>query len=1270
MPVITIREEQQVDDGFLANLRIDGRDYPNIKISDPFLKSEEARLEWYFEQWLRFPMLDTTRAADVAASIREYGTLLFDQIFADRKAYADYLRLRDNLGALRFEIEGIHPELQAWHWEALRDAELPRPLAVDCVMVRKSTKPTAVMAAVNQSPTLNVLMVTARPSKNDVAYRVISRPLIEALGNSQLPVKIDLLRPATFEGLSRHLEEKGAGHYHMIHFDCHGALLTYDQCNVENESGADALTFKQRYGRTQIAAYSGVKAFLVLEGNEDGEQDLVEATELADLLTGKRIPVCMLNACQSGKQLGTETGLVEDYRETSLGSRLMAAGMQMVVAMGYSVTVTAAKVMMAAVYEQIFNRKLLEDAVRLGRRELFNQKERSAYFNYAIPLEDWLLPVVYGTQQVNLNLREFTAREEEAYFESLGRAFQFVQPEYEFVGRDLDILRIEKALARHNMLLLQGMGGTGKTTLLNFLREWWEKTHFADGEKGEQIFYFGYDERAWTLEQILFELGQRLYDRFEMGRFQAMSQAAQVPKLVALLRGAGHVLILDNLESVTGEPLAIPNTLPQAEQVKLRDFLKKLAGGKTRVIFGSRCGEDWLKSATFQQNVYGLRGLDQEARTLLAQRILARHVPQRVKAIEADPEFTRLMKVLAGYPLALEVVLPNLKSQSSSQVLDALQAAGFDLDSGSEDKTKSILKCVEYSHSNLSPDAQRLLICLAPFTGFIHRALIPIYANELQKLEPFQDYDFANFDAAIQEAINWGLLEGRNEANQLLTIQPIFPYFLKIKLASLDEETRKALQEGFKNHYQPLAHYYEQLMESKDPQERQLGIFLCRLEYENLYNALQTCLANQESINIFFCLFQYFYTNNDNQSALKLSKFVAQEQKSYPLKIRTGKIGLEIIMALDRLASCYLQTKDYQNARAAYQKSVVLCQQLTDVAETQVKSALASTYHQLGAVAQELREYGEARQNYQQALAIKIEFGATGLPDSEAFRYNQAGTYQQLGAVAQELREYGEARQNYQQARAIFIEFGDRYRQAGTYHQLGIVAQQLREYGEARQNYQQALAIKIEFGDRYSQALTYHQLGTVAQQLREYGEARQNYQQTLAIWIEFGDRYSQASTYHQLGYVADLLREYGEARQNYQQALAIWIEFGDRYSQAITYHQLGMVAQELREYGEARQNYQQARAIFIEFGDRYSQASTYNQLGLLAKAENNFTEAGQNLLQALEIFVQFQDQHSVGITLSNLSLIYQATKDQSLLQEISQVLGITIEEVRQKLEST
>jgi tetratricopeptide (TPR) repeat protein len=317
----------------------------------------------------------------------------------------------------------------------------------------------------------------------------------------------------------------------------------------------------------------------------------------------------------------------------------------------------------------------------------------------------------------------------------------------------------------------------------------------------------------------------------------------------------------------------------------------------------------------------------------------------------------------------------------------------------------------------------------------------------------------------------------------------------------LDEVTRKALQEGFKNHYQDLANSYNQLMESKDPQERKLGIFFCRLEYENLYNALQTCLANQESISIFFCLCEYFERINDIQSGLKIAEDVNQAINKYSDEILQGEFGNEARVALDYLANTYLQTKQYTQARKSYEKELELLESLQFIDERQRGLSKASTYHQLGIVAQKLREYAEARQNYQQALAIKIEFG-------------------------------------------------------------------------------------------------------------------------------------------------------------------------DRYSQASTYHQLGIVAQELREYAEARQNYQQAIAIFIEFGDRYFQALTYGQLGLLAEAENNLTEAGQNLLQALEIFAQFQDRHSVGMVLSNLSRIYQTTQDASLLESISQVLGISVDQARQQLESS
>ncbi|WP_414562537.1 MULTISPECIES: tetratricopeptide repeat protein [unclassified Anabaena] len=1186
MTVITIREEGRIDTGFAAILQFDGGEYP-VTISDPFTPKEEKLLEWYFEEWVTFPFSDTVIAERAAASVKIYGESLFKQVFqADFNAYSLYRQLRGNLSQVQIEIVAKTPEFHALHWEALQDPDLSRPLAVDCVMLRKNVRPAPpVSANVQSSPVINLLVVVARPDEErDVGYRTISRPLLELIDNSNLRVNVELLRPGTYESLSKHLQEKGAGFYHIVHLDMHGALLNYQQ--VQSSSKPERYFYKGRYGRGDLQPFDGVKAFVCFEGESQGKVDLVEASELAALLTGKGIPVCILNACQSGKQVknsASEEGLSEDARETSLGSRLMTAGMQMVVAMGYSVTVSAAKLMMSQLYQHLFDHKPMNEAIRLGRLELFNDKERKAYFNKYINLEDWLLPVVYSHQVVNFNLRQFTPEEEEKYYESVAIQYSFSLPEYGFIGRDLEILKIEKALIRHNVLLLQGMGGTGKTTLLNYLREWWQRTHFV-----EDVFYFGYDQKAWTLTQILFDIGQQVYGKFEQVQFQAMSQPAQVQKLVAKLRSAAYAVILDNLESVTGQQLAIQNTLPEAERQQIRDFIGKLVGGKTRVVLGSRSREEWLQSQTFKQNIYELQGLDKEARTELAEKILERNVAAHlIDGIRQDADFDKLIKLLAGYPLAMEVVLTNLQRQSPQEILQGLQSADVNLDVVSEDKTKSILKCVEYSHSNLSPDAQKLLLCLAPFSGFIGRGTIPHYIKELEKLEPLNDYDFDKLDDAIQEAINWGLLSLIDKNKNFLKIQPIFPYFLKTKLGSVDETIQAALEDGFKNYYIDLAGYYSQRMDFQDAQERQRGIAFCSWEYENLYHALQICLHKQESISIYFCLFQYLYLISDNQSNLKLAEMVCQNLKNYPPAFIQSELGYQIALAIDRLGICQLKAKQYYQAKCSYEKTLELYPTLVGIEERQKQLWQAVVYHNLGYVAQELREYGEARRNYQQALNI-------------------------------------------------FIEYGDRYEQAKTYHNLGYVAQKLREYEEARRNYQQALNIFIEYGDRYSQAQTYHNLGTVADELREYEEARRNYQQALNIFIEYGDRYSQAQTYHNLGTVADELREYEKARRNYQQALNIDIEYNDHYSQAKTYHNLGMVAQDLREYEEARHNYQQALNIKIEYGDRYSQAITYHNLGLLAEAEENYPEARANLQTALEIFVEYQDEYYAAMTRENL----------------------------------
>ncbi|MCP5082036.1 MAG: CHAT domain-containing protein, partial [Alphaproteobacteria bacterium] len=512
-------------------------------------------------------------------------------------------------------------------------------------------------------------------------------------------------------------DQHGTGYYHIIHFDLHGALMTYAQFEgvLKAEANADCHTYQMpRYGRSEIRAYEGQQAFLAFEGEEIGRSDLAEAGEIADLLMHHQIPIAILNACQSGKQVGE--------RETSLASRLLQSGVKTVLAMGYSVTVTAATLMMQTLYKQLFDQSDLAVAIRHARFALFNDKARDVYFNQRISLEDWLLPVVYqtgGAQTASaLPLRKMYFEEEVAYFSEQAARYRAPAPAYGFVGRDVDILQIEKRLLsesegkRRNLLLIKGMGGAGKTTLLHHLAEWWQTTRFVD-----HIFYFGYDEKAYSLHQIMDGIAGELFNTplaplkggiipssapnspleggqggvfpsqeglgvgsLDLMKFRAMPLHAQQQMLAQKLRSERHLLILDNLESITGEHLAIRNTLPPEERAALRNFLYDLLNGSALVLLGTRGGEEWLLKGAHAPlrdcDIYDLPGLDNEAASTLAERILERHVKDRKQreAYRESEEFRRLLKLLDGYPLPLEVVLANLNRQSPQEILDALQA--------------------------------------------------------------------------------------------------------------------------------------------------------------------------------------------------------------------------------------------------------------------------------------------------------------------------------------------------------------------------------------------------------------------------------------------------------------------------------------------------------------------------------------------------------------------------------------------------------------------
>ena len=1033
MSLITITETGRFTDQPNATLSFDHGAPQPITITDPFSDAEEERLRWYFEEHLRFPFTDQVHASQAAQSIVAYGEALFAQVFKSHPdLYARYqAAAQSGLQNLHFDIIGS-PAFHQLHWEALREPGRD-PFVLHAAMVRRSTANLQSKLEMQASPTINLLVVTARPhGRRDVGYRTISRPLIEGLRQVQAPVRVDIVRPGTYRAVVEHLrrtqQEHGVGYYHIMHFDVHGAVLTHAQLAQLGSLSAQTYQARltDRYARPDLtpppaAAADVPKAYLFFEAETANDVDPAEADELARLLREYHIPIAVLNACQSGQQIGDT--------ETSLGSRLLQAGMQTVMAMGYSVTVSAAALMMQTLYQSLLRQHDLLVAFREARTALHHEKKRRAHFNQHINLEDWLLPIVYQPQgdiPTRLPLRQMSIAEQAAILAQHEARYQAPEPVYGFVGRDVDILQIEKRVLstsegkQRNLLLVRGMGGAGKTTLLHHLGQWWQTTGLV-----EEVFYFGYDEKAYTCNQIVDQIARRLLNQTvpqgmavspEYAQFQALMPALQQRILAQRLRAERHLVILDNLESITGASLAIPNTLPEAEQASLRGFLADLLDGQTLVLLGSRGGERWLTEGSNAPlrptDVYELPGLDDEAASTLAERILERHQATHYRT---DAAFLDLMKLLDGFPLALEVVLANLARQSPQAVLDALRAGDVALDQGtSQSKTESIVRCIDYSHSNLAPEAQGLLACLAPFSAVLNTQFLSRYTDYLRQQPALAHLPWERLPAVLEEATDWGLLSPHPEfPDGFLRLQPILPYFLRSRGQMPEHaEGQRAVAVAFRQYYEEMSGALDNLLNSKDAQQRQLGQVLVRLEYENLMTALHLALDAQVSIlNLYKTLSDYLDATKDERRGLALGEAVLPRLQAYPEAALSGPLGVELIGVLDDIAKRQLELKQYATAEASYQETLRLLDAQTTLDRETREKGKAGMLHNLGRVAQEQRQWGQAEQYYQQALAIYVEFND---------RYSQASTYHQLGMVAQEQRQWEQAEQYYQQALAIY----------------------------------------------------------------------------------------------------------------------------------------------------------------------------------------------------------------------------------------------------------
>jgi len=1204
---IRIREKAFKDNVFILSLLFrDADGYEEefeVQLPNPYDAKTDALLEWYFEKYISTPY-DDVKVKDAEQAIEGYGTQLFKHLFTGEEINFRYRTALQQSGPenITIEVVGDSPAFQGIYWESLKDPKQRHPLAAEgMVFLRKNLKLLNIKAKVEVSPTINLLIVTARPNEeNDVNYRTIQRPLIDLIEETTTPIQPHILRPGTYEALVKHLDQK-AGYYHIIHFDLHGGLLDYP-VYLQFKEAADKAPFhnvlyKGGYALQELKEEDfkqGKKAFIFFESEEKGTAVPVDAEQLADMLENKQIPICMLNACQSAKQEYAE-------HETSLGRVLMQKGMQLVLAMRYSVSVSAAKLMMQTLYQQIYKEIPIEKAIARSRKELYRDKERRATYNYSIELQDWLLPVVYQNGKPALHLRDFKPEEEEAY------VLQKQPPEearqdlpYGFFGRDLDILKIEKnLLVRNNNLLLQSMGGAGKTTLLKYLAAWWLRTGFV-----QKVFYFGYDIKAYSLNEIIYHIAQQIYSKAEYGIFTALQPALQENRIVKALKAHRYALMLDNTESITGEKLAIPHTLPEAEQNALKQFLSQLKGGESVVLIGSRASEDWLKSGTFNHNHYLLRGLDHESATNFAQEII-QDIGLSMGDFANDAHFERLMKLLAGYPLALKAILPNLKHKTAKQILQELDEGKSNLDKENEQKkSESIIKCIDYAFHNLSIEAQQLLLCLAPFQTIVHLSpdFIKIYFEELKKDAHFQNYPFDKFEEVVKEAMQNGFMQEALLGSQLrlISLQPVFTYFLKNKLNTENAPLQQNLQTAFINYYQWMSNELMQIL-ANEPQQQKGVLFICKYEYENFYKTLYLLLNRQDNI---FQVFRILYEYLDNKYLFREKLQITEMIHEKLLKFNPQKLNGEfLLILLDiklKLGSDYYIQKQYDNARKVFNQGFTLLDTKSfflNRKEKEVQINKGNLYLNLGSVSEKLKEYSDAKDYYIKALKIFEKFQM--VPNEAVVNHN-------IGVLLLSQKLFAEAKDYFEKLLFTSKQHLSNKMLGDLYLNLGSVFKGLVKFTDAKNFYKKALKIFVLDNNVQGQGEVYQDMGLVLVDQKKYKDAKNNYENVLKCFVQVNDAHNQGRVYQHLGIVLTEENGYSAAKNYYKKALNIFEKFQDFGSLGQVHTNLGFVSKELKEYMDAKDNYEKALDNFLKFPE-----ATHAILKVLINI-NNFIKGSHN----------------------------------------------------------